>query len=92
MSVYDCPQCFDCPCTCPDKIPLCRNCKHWGGPIDRLDRNTRRSCQMITLITEHAPSTDLVEFEVVSDHEWYGVGLVTAADFGCRLFERKDPK
>ena len=70
-------------------IGNCKDCKHWGGPVDRLDNRAMRSCQALTTI-DKPDKGGLVTLEVCSDHEHYGVGVRTKPLFGCVLFEAKE--
>lgn len=73
-------------------IGNCKDCKHWGGPVDLADSSNRRACQRLITMDHVTNRSPLVEFDVCTDHEHYGVGLRSAAEFGCVLFEASDPK
>lgn len=65
----------------------CKDCAHWGGPVDRRDATSVRSCQRLSMLNRAESESDLVKLDVCSDHEHYGVAVVTRAEFGCVLFE-----
>jgi hypothetical protein len=68
----------------------CANCKHWGGPVGRLDgvdAAKKNACQLLNTI---GAGTVLAEFEVLTDGSYHAVGLRTDGNFGCVLFEAKE--
>ncbi len=64
-------------------IGNCKNCKHWGGPVDKADNETeRRSCQAFGTLTVKDLEGGPISIAVCT-----GLSINTTADFGCALFE-----